>query len=77
MRSLIARTCAPTTASTATRSFPECSSLTALQVRSMTMRFSFGSTTSRAVTTPPASLTAVVTAPMPDACSSSTLIVTE
>ena len=52
MRSLIARTCAPSIASTADRSSAECSSSVALQVRSMTMRFSLGSTTSSAVTVP-------------------------
>ena len=75
--SLMARTWAPSTASTAVRKSAECSSFVALQVKSMTMRSPLGSTTSRAVTAPPASLTAVVTAPMPDAWSSSTRIVTE
>jgi hypothetical protein len=76
VRSLIAVTCEPSTTSTAARSFSAWPSSTALHVMSTVMPEPV-STTSNAETVPPASPTAVVIAPIREACSRTTRIVTE
>ena len=67
----------PSTTSTAARSSSEWPSSVALHVKSIVMPEPLGSTTSRAVTAPPASPTAVVTAPIREWFSSVTRMVTE
>ena len=77
VRSLMTFTTAPSMASTATWSCAACWSSDALQVRSTIILPSMGSEMSRAVTRPPASLTALETLAMADALSSATRMVTE
>src|ERR1700722_7843452 len=77
VRSLMACTFVPLTASTAEPISSACCSSIAWHVTSMTMRPSIGSTTSSAVTSPPASLTAVAMEGMSDALLSATRMVME